>query len=182
MGKGIVSIALGIAIFLGLVSVNNTLAGLWIGVPFIILGFIFIKFSSNKDNEARKENWLNQFPAAKFKSFNDNTGIAIDDKKIHLYEEGYTKSYLLSDVRSWATKFNSGGEIFSTGGGITNVLAAGANNRDVRKQNALNTGLFVSVRDVDKPEWRVTFSKNESDEKIQQARWNEILTQSINER
>lgn len=66
-----------------------------------------------------------------------------------LLADGFWKIYLFSDVREWETRNGLG----------------------------KNSGLYVSVKDVDHPKWRIEMK----DDGIQ-ARWMEILRQEINER
>lgn len=103
------------------------------------------------------------------------TAIAIDvEKKVIRLKDGKaSKQYPFSDVRQWRTNISSGGEMLATG--IALGSYAIGNNIRVARENRRQTGLFVSVRDIETPEWRIEMP-NEKDQK----RWMEILRQTIN--
>ncbi|MGY0651940.1 DUF4755 domain-containing protein [Luteimonas sp. A537] len=105
----------------------------------------------------------------------DNTGIAVDpgQETVRLKNGSTIQTYPFSAVRGWKTNLASGGEIIG-GTGYTAIAAGGANLRNER-ENRKNSGLFVSVRDIDNPEWRIDMP-NENNQK----RWMEIMRQSIN--
>lgn len=101
-----------------------------------------------------------------------NTAIAVDPvgRRIKLKEGRSVKEYDLKDVRGWRTNRQSGGTTVHGGmaGFMHNVNAAAENTRA--------SGIFVSVRDIDFPEWRIKLYDRKS-----QARWMEILDQAVNE-
>ena len=103
------------------------------------------------------------------------------EKRIYLRKDDYSKSYAFSDVRSWNTNLQTGGSHIYGGGQVLHALAVGSANKKQEKFNSENTGLFVKVKDINIPEWRIRFSSNESIEKGEQTRWMEILTQVLNE-
>ena len=104
------------------------------------------------------------------------TTIAVNqqDKTIALTEKKISKTYSFSDVRSWETNIQSGGQII--GGGLA-VLSANISNA---RGNSGNTGLFIKMRDVDHPVWHIKFKANGSLKK-ELARWMEIMQQTVNE-
>lgn len=106
----------------------------------------------------------------------DGTGIAINRgaKTLTLMVNGFYKTYPFSDLREWETKKERAGEVVGVGLNA-GVAAMGANARAAKHASA-NTGLFVFVKDVDNPRWRIAMK----DEGIQ-ARWMEILRQEVNE-
>ena len=59
------------------------------------------------------------------------------------------------------------------GGGINGVIINGVEG----KRAAANSGLFISVSDIENPEWHVKFR-----DKSLLNKWYEILQQEINER
>lgn len=105
----------------------------------------------------------------------DNTGIAVDParKTVRLKNGSTIQAYPFSAVREWRTNLSSGGAIIGATG-TAGFAAAGANLSNERA-NRKNSGLFVSVRDIDHPEWRIDMP-NENNQK----RWMEIMRQSIN--
>jgi Domain of unknown function (DUF4755) len=106
----------------------------------------------------------------------DGTGIAINRaaKTLTLLVAGFHKTYPFDAIREWETRKERAGQVVAVG--VAGIAAAGANARAARDASA-NTGLFVTVKDVDNPKWRIAMK----DEAIQ-ARWMEILRQELNER
>ena len=133
-------------------------------------------------NQSKGNDWTKKYPDSKYKFAYGEYGIAVSENQLHLCEYGYTKSYAFDDVRSWETNLSTGGEIVGGGGNIEQAIHFGIANRKQRKNNEKNTGLFVKVQDVDKPVWHIKLSKNEDEEKTLQARWLEILSQTLNEK
>lgn len=171
-------------IVIGLLSGSSP--WVWMGAALIaLLIFMVVLKNSNKSAKITMgEKWKAKFPDASYSYAYGDYGIAVDEKnlKIQLMEEGHHREYPLSAVRSWRANLVTGGEIVYAGGNAFTAIALGAANRKQAKANLSSTGLFVSVKDVDKPEWRIKFSDDEIEEKKQQNRWCEILTQVINER
>lgn len=112
---------------------------------------------------------------AKYAYAGGGTAIAIDDARgvLRLKNGQVTKEYPFSEIREWRTRLLTGGEII--GGGGTAALAAGGANLKNAKENRKGSGLFISVRDIDHPEWRIDMPNEQS-----QKRWMEILTQLVN--
>lgn len=107
----------------------------------------------------------------------DGTGIAINKaaRTLTLLINGFNKTYPYADVREWESRKERAGQV--VGVGLQGGLAAmGANARAERDASA-NTGFFITVRDVENPQWRIAMK----DQAIQ-ARWMEILRQELNER
>lgn len=148
----------------------------------IVGGAIFIRSSRHSSKVASGKTWTDRFPNAKYSFGHGNYGIAIEDKtqQLHLMDDNQVKSYPFDDLRSWKTNLQSGGTIAFVGGGAINAISVGSANRSQMKANDKASGLFVSVRDVDKPVWRVKFSDDTTEEEKQQARWMEILNQVVN--
>ena len=186
MFKAIFPIGIGLLVILMLGVAGGQASGWWMGGGLIVftLAIMAFKGADQSAKAKRGSEWSDRFPGAKHKFAHGDFGIAADEtaKLLHLNEGGHTKSYAFSDVREWTTKLQTGGRIVYGGGGAMNALAVGSTNREQEKNNQENSGLFVSVRDVDKPVWRISFSKDEAEEKAQQARWHEILTQLLRDR
>lgn len=186
MGSLILGSVVGIFLILAFGVLGGLSIGYWGGIFLIVFSFTLfaLKNKTIAKRTSRGEKWKAQFPAASYSySYADN-GIAIDleSSKIHLLETGKYKEYPLSAVRSWRTSHLSGGETMLVGNSAINAVAVMAANAKQAKANINGTGLFVSVRDVDHPEWRIKFADNDVEEKKQQNRWHEILNQVVNER
>ena len=114
--------------------------------------------------------------ALPYKHFAGKSGIAIDPvgRVVHLAADGVYKRYGFGDIRTWSTNMHTGG-LYMTGG-----LAGVAANLATQRQNAENSGLFVEVKDIDYPLWKIRFAeKNVKDFEMQLARWSEILRQHL---
>ena len=117
-------------------------------------------------------------PGTKWEHTEGNTGLAInlESRQLTLVARDLIKTYALTDVRGWTARLVKPGQSAVVGGGLAGGVLMGANNiaEGMRADDA--TGLFVTVRDIDHPVWRVQMT----DEK-KQAQWMEILEQVINE-
>lgn len=104
------------------------------------------------------------------------TGIALDptSKTLALLGDGGYRFYTYDKVREWVNSEERASGVVGFGLAGT-ASAAGANVRAAREA-AANTGLFVSVKDVERPRWRIAMKDN-----AMRARWMELLQQEINE-
>jgi hypothetical protein len=104
------------------------------------------------------------------------SGIAVDPAKrqLHLYAKPHYKVYDFADVRRWERNEMSGGMAVGTG------LAVVSHNFATAAQNDKDSGLFIEVRDIEHPRWRVAFPRRHLGKEL--PRWMEVLRQSINER
>ena len=104
------------------------------------------------------------------------TAIAVDTtrKIVRLKDGGWaTKEYPFSEIREWRTNLSTGGQVL--GYGLHAGSQAMGHNARVERENRKASGLFVQVRDIDHPEWRIDMPNEKS-----QRRWMEILRQTIN--
>jgi hypothetical protein len=106
----------------------------------------------------------------------DGTAIAINQatKSVGLLAGGRFKIYGYDQIRSWEAREERAGGVVGVGV-AAGVAAAGANVRMAREAEA-NTGLFVEVKDVDAPRWRIAMKREGA-----RSRWMEILRQEIKE-
>ena len=116
--------------------------------------------------------------AVAFEHGEDDSGIAVNPgaRTVTLLLAGSWKTYPFADVRKWRTTLVRPGQAGFVGGNLGSAVAAMGAEANMRREAAADTGLFVEVRDVDRPKWRVAM-RNEA----VQARWMEILNQEINE-
>lgn len=113
-----------------------------------------------------------------YHNFADKTGIAIDPKQrlVHLVAGANYKVYGFDDIRKWTTNMSAGG--FHHGGG----LAAIAANAATARQNAESSGLFIEVRDIEFPLWKIRLPTNTVNKyEMELARWMEILRQHLSD-
>ena len=128
--------------------------------------------SKNKPAPRGMPDFVNEL---KFKHFYARTGIAVDTKKqeVHLQDKSNYKVYRFDEIRSWEANTQSGGLIYGSG---MNVLMANLANQRANKEN---TGLFIKVKDVDHPQWKIEFPPAKAKQEL--TRWMEILQQTLNE-
>ena len=167
--------------FIGLVLLNASQWGVLslllqpAGLVLVVWSAIRI-FKSFKTGKAAAPSDLPDFVKdLRFKHFYAKTGIAVDTEKreVHLKDRANYKVYRFDEIRSWEANTQSGGMIY--GGGI-NVLAANLANQRANKEN---TGLFIKVKDVDMPQWKIEFPPSAAKKEL--TRWMEILQQTLNE-
>jgi len=88
-------------------------------------------------------------------------------------DESTIKTYSFSDIRSWRRneiEFEK-----AVGYGLVPGMVAAGENTRAKNRAEQGSGLFISVRDIEKPEWRIAMPIEE------QKKWFEILTQLLNE-
>lgn len=107
----------------------------------------------------------------------DGTGIALNRSKreLALLADGAWRTYSYGQIRDWAIQAQKAGTVVPAFGVANGIAAAGASARMAREAKA-NTGLFVTVKDLERPQWRVAMK-----EPMVRARWMELLRQEINE-
>lgn len=190
--KGLVAIGLSLIVYLKATSTGRT-GSIWVAIflgavfilPFAIgalgylfglgvLGYLFI--AARPEQKPTEPGWADKFPQAKYKFYNKGYGIAIDveGETLHLKELAREMSYPFRSVRDWKSNIATGGML--SGGG-----AFGAGQR-IRQgiENKRDTGLFVTVKDIENPKWKIEFPGSARELENELARWMEILNQSIN--
>lgn len=136
--------------------------------------------------QARKTRWASVHAemlaaaggsAVAFEHGEEDSGIAVNPKSrtVTLSHAGSWKTYSYDDVRKWRTTLVRPGMVGAGANMGTALAAVGAEVR-MRAEAAADTGLFVDVRDVDRPKWRIAMRSE-----AVQARWMEILNQEVNE-
>lgn len=115
---------------------------------------------------------------SKFFHWEGNTGLALNGSRrcVTIASGAEMKTYPFADIRDWAIRSETAGQVVPVGGGLAGGLAVGAANMGASARAAGNTGLFLSVKDIDQPTWRIAMQ-----EKKKRDVWFEILTQAINE-
>lgn len=115
---------------------------------------------------------------SKFFHWEGNTGLALNSSRqcVTIASGANMKTYKFADIREWAIRSETAGQVVPMGGGLAGGVAAGAANMGAGARAAANTGLFLSVKDIDQPTWRIAMQ-----EKKKRDVWFEILTQAINE-
>ena len=106
-----------------------------------------------------------------------NTAIVLNSqtRQIAVSAGGESKIYGYDDLREWDVRkvSRAGGAV---GYGVSGTIAAGSQNIAASMQADRETGLFLTMKDVEHPLWRVSMF-DASD----RARWAEILRQELDE-
>ena len=149
---------------------GSFIASVFLIAPFAAITFLlFAQVKADKNDFFKK---VEKFGPSKYGEHINNTGIAVTTNgKIVLANGLKVKAYDFGDVRQWGTSIQDAGMVL--GGGINGVIINGVEG----KRAAANSGLFISVRDIENPEWHVKFR-----DKSILNKWYEILQQEINER
>ncbi|RQO58487.1 hypothetical protein DBR47_12300 [Paucibacter sp. KBW04] len=115
-------------------------------------------------------------PGAGFDHSEGDSAVAINRqaKTLGLRIGEKWKAYPFADVRAWETNKERAGQVVASN--LTGTMAAMGPNLRAIQDAAAATGFFVTVRDIENPKWRIAMSDSNT-----QARWMEILRQSINE-
>lgn len=156
----------------GVLSVfsGNVMSGAFLIAPAIVV-FTLLMAHIKADKNAFFQK-VEKLGPSKYQDYNNSTGIAVTtNHKLVLLAGQQLKAYDFRDVRQWRVSLQNGGIVL--GGGINGAVLNGIE----AKRAANNTGLFVSVRDIENPEWHIKFMN-----KAMLNKWYEILQQEINER
>lgn len=170
------------AFFLGLIGLITLLAAKSPGIGLLVLIVaavpVFLVWRWSKSHQASAEKHLREMIGLTegtgylFASGVESAcGIALNPatRKIALIEAGARKAYSFDDIREWQTIHETAGQVI--GGGLQGAVA----NIGANSAAAARSGLFITVRDIDRPKWRIVMPQKEH------ARWMEIMRQVVNE-
>lgn len=93
------------------------------------------------------------------KYFNDNTGYAINvlEHKVYLYS-GSPKVYSIADIRNVERVWQTPGQVRTVGNSsISSTLQTHGHNVSLERQAYDESGLFISVADIEKPRYQIKF-------------------------
>ncbi|MEI2683669.1 DUF4755 domain-containing protein [Erwinia aphidicola] len=174
-----IAIALPLAIFyfMGMRGLIQ-LALVWVFVSIMLLMFAYKKFRIKKWNASTSDYFNNNNDGIWSHQFGP-TWMKIDEQKglIHLKEENKQKSYPFSAVKEW--RYNL----------TTNRQRTGTEKELDRTHNFNESGFFITVDDIQYPEWRVMFFPTSGDfnsqegsrnTEIQLKRWMQVFDNVIN--
>lgn len=115
-------------------------------------------------------------PGAGFDHSEGGSAVAVNRqaKTLSLRIGEKWKAYPFADVRGWEANKERAGQVVASN--LTGAMASLGPNLRASRDAAAATGLFVTVRDIENPKWRIAMGDSST-----QARWMEILRQSINE-
>ena len=173
----------GIIAFIGLntlASFSSAMSQLF-GFGFLLwAGWLVVKAMKEGRATTKTNPLKDRISSFNYNHFYDNSGIGIDSsaKEIHLISRGEYKVYPFSKIRNWETNIATGG-LTRSAPSLTSAMAATADNLRQQRENKLNTGLFLEIKDVDYPKWRIAFPPKDIGRQLE--RWMEILRQEVNE-
>lgn len=149
-------------------------SGFFVGLIIIALGWWVIKADAKASSLGTKfQEPLNLAPELSKSDYShiyNDTAIAInrESSTIFLANKHDRKTYSFDDVREWRYNLAT----MRPGGGVGEAIG-----ELIRIKN--ESGLFVAVKDIDFPEWRIEF-KQDSKIEGELKRWMEIMRQCIN--
>lgn len=150
----------------------------WFFVSLFLLMFAYKKFRIRKWNANTKDYFNSNNDGIWSHEFGP-TWMKIDEHKglIHLKEENKQKSYPFSAIKEW--RYNL----------TTNIQRTGTQKELDRTHNFRESGFFITVDDIQYPEWRVMFFPQKGDfnsqegsrnTEIQLKRWMQVFDNVIN--
>lgn len=155
-------------------------AGATVGGPVLAVGLLFaipfaLRLLWTLATDGAEQQAIDDTAAMAWRHFFAGTGIAVDTERRELLLFGDRRlcRYAFADVRSWESRVQSGGQAVGRG------VAVAAHNIETGLRNAKASGLFIDVRDTERPAWRIAFPPRKLSR--EGARWVEILRQSVNE-
>lgn len=185
-----IALAIPVAIMLawGTEAVSQSFMAWFFACAFIIFTAI-PKYLDKRKNHSTID-YLNENNDGYYYHEFDKTSLLVDlnKKTIKLKEKNKEKTYPFSDIKTWRYDLTSSGKII--GVGITNGIIAKSQNDSNRLKDAKNSGFFISVKDIQNPEWQIKFFPKEgrfSDDKgfrdteIQLKRWMQVFDQVLNQ-
>jgi len=175
----IIIAAIGIPIALGLGrGLGQTFLGLAIALAPLVLT-LHARRVARRDDQALLQaarSAAGVSAEAPYQHVEAGTAIVLNPsaRRMALAQGAQAKVYEYADIRSWeARKESAGGAV---GIGLEGTIAAGSQNIAASKRADQNTGLFLTMRDIENPLWRISmFDAGD------RARWSEILRQQVNE-
>lgn len=155
-------------------------------VCFLMGGLLFIyKRKDFKENSSALKNWLESAKKIDYKHVYKQSVIAIDrqSRKIYLKNSTGKKTYDFSEIRSWRYNISMDKPERAHSRGLAYAIFEVGSLISTSRNNSSKTGLYISVKDIENPEWRIEFpySKKMKDNKTKKElnKWMEILNQYI---
>ncbi|HCI6760120.1 TPA: DUF4755 domain-containing protein [Klebsiella variicola subsp. variicola] len=182
-----VMLAIALPVLVAYFGGSKVMSVYWVPLFFIsamLCATALGKYVVRKNNDATF-NYLNENNDGIYlHKFND-CEIRLDTNKQEVFlknSEG-ANTYSFEEIKEWSYNITYGGEVAGTG------LSSIRENGKTLSQNIADTGLFIRVKDVRKPEWHIQFyPRNDSfnsrkginDLKAQLNQWMEIFDQNLN--
>ncbi|ENU0191249.1 DUF4755 domain-containing protein [Klebsiella oxytoca] len=182
-----VMLAIALPVLVAYFGGSKVMSVYWVPLFFIsamLCATAYGKYVVRKNNDATF-NYLNENNDGIYiHKFNDCV-IRLDKNKqeVFLKNSAGEETYSFNDIKEWRYNITYGGEV--AGAGLSSIRENGK----TLGQNIADTGLFIRVKDVRKPEWHIRFyprndafnsSNGLNDLKTQLNQWMEIFDQNLN--
>jgi len=156
-----IALAIPVAIMLawGTEAVSQSFMAWFFACAFIIFTAI-PKYLDKRKNHSTID-YLNENNDGYYYHEFDKTSLLVDlnKKTIKIKEKNKEQTYPFSDIKTWRYDLTSSGKII--GVGITNGIIAKSQNDSNRLKDSKNSGFFISVKDIQNPEWQIKFFPKE---------------------
>lgn len=146
--------------------------------PLGLMVWFFIQRASTRDKQrGALLAAVGVAPGSGWDHAEDGTAIALNPGKREVgVQVGQSfQIYSYEKVRRWEAREERPAVVVARFGVANGVAAAGAQAR-LAREAAANTGLFIEVKDVEAPSWRIVMKDQST-----RSRWMELLRQEINE-
>ncbi|EAB8447489.1 DUF4755 domain-containing protein [Salmonella enterica subsp. enterica serovar Matadi] len=182
-----VMLAIALPVFVAFFGGAKVMSVYWVPLFFIsamLCATAFGKYVVRKNNDATFNYMNDNNDGIYIHKFND-CEIRLDKNKqeVFLKNSAGAKTYSFNDIKEWRYNITYGGEV--AGAGLSSIRENGK----TLGQNIADTGLFIRVKDIRKPEWHIRFyprndafnsSNGLNDLKTQLNQWMEIFDQNLN--
>ncbi|HDT0687826.1 TPA: DUF4755 domain-containing protein [Klebsiella aerogenes] len=158
----------------------------WVPLFFVsamLLATAYGKYVVKKNNSSTFNYFNDNNDGIYLHKFNEcEIRLDTNKKEVFLKNEEGAKTYSFDDIKEWSYNITYGGEV--AGAGLSSIRENGK----TLGQNLSETGLFIRVKDVRKPEWHIRFYPRNSafnshnglnDLKAQLNQWMEIFDQNL---
>lgn len=159
----------------------------WVPLFFVsamLLATAYGKYVVKKNNSSTFNYFNDNNDGIYLHKFNEcEIRLDTNKKEVFLKNKEGAKTYSFDDIKEWSYNITYGGEV--AGAGLSSIRENGK----TLGQNISETGLFIRVKDVRKPEWHIRFYPRNSafnshnglnDLKVQLNQWMEIFDQNLN--
>ncbi|EEQ0471845.1 DUF4755 domain-containing protein [Salmonella enterica] len=182
-----VLLAIALPVLVAYFGGSKVMSVYWVPLFFIsamLCATAFGKYVVKRNNSSTLNYFNDNNDGIYLHKFNEfEIRLDTNKKEVFLKNDEGAKTYSFEEIKEWSYNIKYGGEV------------AGANLSSIREngkilgQNLADTGLFIRVKDVRKPEWHIRFyPRNDSfnsrkginDLKEQLNQWMEIFDQNLN--
>ncbi|YAF34977.1 DUF4755 domain-containing protein [Klebsiella pneumoniae] len=182
-----VLLAIALPVLVAYFGGSKVMSVYWVPLFFVsamLLATAYGKYVVKKNNSSTFNYFNDNNDGIYLHKFNEcEIRLDTNKKEVFLKNEKGAKTYSFDDIKEWSYNITYGGEV--AGAGLSSIRENGK----TLGQNLSETGLFIRVKDVRKPEWHIRFYPRNSafnshnglnDLKAQFNQWMEIFDQNLN--